>query len=133
MKYLLDTNAFIRYVNGSSQSILNKVLEVGDHNIAVSAISRAELSYGVTKSKRCEFTQALHESFLRRIETIDFDSTAASYHGTQRIRLEQQGDMIGTYDLLIACIALASDLILVTHNVREFSRIEGLRFEDWEV
>jgi len=97
VKYLLDTNAFIRYVNGSSQSLRNKVLEVGDHNISISTISRAELAYGVAKSKRSEFTQALHESFLRRIETIDFDSTAASHHGAQRIRLERQGKMIGTY------------------------------------
>ena len=74
----------------------------------------------------------LQAAFLAQFISLPFDDVAANLFGIIRSQLESQGTPIGSYDLQIAAIALAHNLTLVTHNSREFSRVEGLRWEDWE-
>jgi tRNA(fMet)-specific endonuclease VapC len=133
MKYLLDTNTCVRYINGRAPQIRAKFRTLVDEDIATCTIVQAEMFYGAAKSNTIEASLAKQRTFLDRFVCLDFGTAAASIYGSMRARLEKQGTPIGAHDLLIAAIAIANDLILVTHNTREFSRIEGLKIEDWEI
>ena len=78
-------------------------------------------------------TRARQQAFLVPFVSLPFDDSAAEVYGRVRAQLEAAGTPIGPYDLQIAAIALANDLVLVTHNTQEFSRISGLRIVDWEI
>lgn len=133
MKYLLDTNVCIVYLN-QPNSLVRKYLETfSPSDIAVCSVVKAELFYGAMRSKNPERTYRLQEAFLNRFVSLPFDDDAAKIFGDVRARLSNLGTPIGPYDVQIASIALANDLILVTHNTREFSRVEGLQLEDWEI
>ncbi|MDJ0692402.1 MAG: PIN domain-containing protein [Xenococcaceae cyanobacterium MO_188.B32] len=92
-----------------------------------------ECQYGAYKSDRQEQNLQVLSEFFSEFISLPFDESAAKKAGEIRANLAALGTPIGAYDLQIAAIACANDLILVTHNVREFSRVEKLRFEDWEV
>lgn len=133
MKYLLDTNVCIVYLN-QPNSLVRKYLETfSPSDIAVCSVVKAELFYGAMRSKNPERTYRLQEAFLNRFVSLPFDDDAAKIFGDVRARLSNLGTPIGPYDVQIASIALANDLILVTHNTREFSRVDGLQLEDWEI
>ena len=133
MKYLLDTNVCIVYLN-QPNSLVRKYLETfSPSDIAVCSVVKAELFYGAMRSKNPERTYRLQEAFLNRFVSLPFDDDAAKIFGDIRARLSNLGTPIGPYDVQIAAIALANDLILVTHNTREFSRVDGLQLEDWEI
>ena len=132
MKYLLDTNICIRYMNGRSPVVRAKIRSIPAQDIIVCSIVRAELAYGAGKSQTPEATEAKHVRFLRPYASLSFDDVASQYYGKLRALLDKQGTPIGSNDALIAAIGLAHNLILVTHNIREFSRIDGLIIEDWE-
>lgn len=132
MKYLLDTNTCIRYLNRRSASIGQRLEKESPDDIVVCSVTRAELLFGAMKSNNIEKTRAIQREFLDTIATLPFDDAAAEHYGRIRAQLENAGTPIGPNDLLIAAIALAHDLTVVTHNTREFSRIPGLRLEDWE-
>jgi tRNA(fMet)-specific endonuclease VapC len=106
---------------------------VGDLNIAVCSVVRAELLFGAAKSRSPEKTARAQEEFLSRFRSLPFDDAAARAYGPIRAELEQSGATIGAHDLLIASIAIANGLILVTHNLGEFERIPSLDIQDWEV
>jgi len=133
MKYLLDTSTCIRYINGRAPKLREKFLTVSEDDIAVCTIVKAEMFYGSAKSQTPEVSLRKQQVFLDRFACLNFDNAAAAVYGPMRARLEQQGTPIGSYDMLIAAIAVASKLILVTHNSAEFSRITGLQIEDWEI
>lgn len=135
MKYLLDTNTCIRFINGRSPAIRARMLTVDDAEIAISAIVQAvqaEMYTGSAKSQTPQRSREIQEEFFQRFVTIPFDRQAARIYGDIRGQLEAQGTPIGGNDLLIAATAIAHDLILVTHNTREFGRVVGLKIEDWE-
>ena len=132
MIYLLDTNTCIRFINGRSPNIRAKMLTVADSDIVISTIVQAEMYAGSAKSQTPQRSREIQEEFFRSFVTVPFDSTAARIYGDIRASLERQGTPIGGNDLLIAATALAHDLILVTHNTREFERVSGLQLEDWE-
>ncbi|MCL4253140.1 MAG: type II toxin-antitoxin system VapC family toxin [Anaerolineae bacterium] len=133
MKYLLDTNTCIRYINGRAPQIRQKMSFISDKDIVVCAITRAEMAYGVAKSQHPELSFRKQLGFLSRFESLPFDDACAKHFGMLRAQLEKAGTPIGAYDMQIAAIALEHNLIVVTHNVREFSRVQGLNIEDWEV
>ncbi|MBL8153164.1 MAG: type II toxin-antitoxin system VapC family toxin [Anaerolineae bacterium] len=133
MKYLLDTNTCIRYLNRRSASIIHRMDAESPDDIVVCSVTRAELIFGVMKSNNPEKTRAKQREFLEPLPTLPFDDAAAEDYGRIRAQLEAAGTPIGPNDLLIAAIALTHDLIVITHNTREFSRINGLKIEDWEV
>jgi tRNA(fMet)-specific endonuclease VapC len=132
MKYLLDTNTCIRYLNGRSPSVFQKLNTLPEGDVYMCSVVKLELRYGALRSDAVEKTLAQQEKFLDRFVSLPFDD-AAHFHAAQiRADLARAGTPIGPYDLLIAAIALANDLMLVTHNTREFNRVSGLQIEDWE-
>jgi tRNA(fMet)-specific endonuclease VapC len=133
MKYLLDTNVCIVYLKGRNLSLKQRLDTVSIQDIAVCSVVKAELCYGAMKSANPERNFALQQSFLAQFVSLPFDDIAATTFGEIRAQLEIRGMPIGAYDLQIAAIALANNLILVTHNTREFERVDGLQIEDWEV
>lgn len=135
MRYLLDTNVCIAEINGTPLPVAErfraKVREGAE--VYVSSVSLFELWYGVEKSARRDFNELRLEIFLAgAVRLLQFSSEDSAQAGRVRAILDVQGTPIGPYDLLIAGQALARGLVLVTHNVREFGRVAGLRVEDWQ-
>jgi|SRR4051812_14624023 tRNA(fMet)-specific endonuclease VapC len=132
MSYLLDTNTCIRYLNGRSSSIARRLMAISPDEVCVCSIVKAELFFGAARSQNPARTFAVQRTFLAPLRSLPFDDQAAEHYAHIRSHLQALGTPIGPNDLLIAAIALANDVTLVSHNVREFSRIAGLRLEDWE-
>lgn len=132
MNYLLDTNTCIQYLNGRSPNIKQRLEKTLAKEIVVCSIVKAELFFGAMKSVNPKRSFAKQKKFLDRFDSLPFDDQSAVIYGQIRAQLESQGTPIGPTDLLIAAIALANQATLVTHNTREFSRVTGLRIEDWE-
>jgi tRNA(fMet)-specific endonuclease VapC len=133
LKYLLDTNVCIAYLRGKNALVLNKFPLHSPSDIALCSIVDAELRYGAERSGNPSKEHAQVDAFTVRFVSLPFDSVAARIYREIRHTLEAAGQQIGPYDTMIAAIALAHDLILVTHNTAEFSRVPGLAIEDWEV
>jgi len=131
MRYLLDTDACVSIIRMKSPKILQKLAQHSITEIAVSAITVAELQYGVQKSSNQIQNQQALIRFLLPLTVLEFDISAAAEYGRIRAFLESKGLAIGPLDTLIGSHALAQGLIVVTSNVREFSRIPGLLVEDW--
>ena len=116
MIYLLDTNICIYYLNGKSERLRQHFAE-----LLVGAVRH------VNPIKRLTTIQP----FIHRFDSLPFDDSAANAYALLRSHLEKQGQPIGPLDMLIAAIALANNATLVTHNTREFSRVQNLMLEDW--
>jgi tRNA(fMet)-specific endonuclease VapC len=130
LKYMLDTNIVIYVIKRRPIDVLatfNK--HVGQ--LCISSITLAELLHGVEKSTQLEHNLRQVEDFVSRLEVLDYTPKAAAHYGDIRANLEKQGKTIGVNDLHIAGHARSEGLILVTNNLREFERVEGLRFENW--
>jgi tRNA(fMet)-specific endonuclease VapC len=132
MRYL-DTNVCAMYLNGRSASVRDRILSTPSDEMAVCSVVKTELFYSATRSNNPNRTLERQQSFLGRFVSLPFGDEAALIGGQVRGRLARAGTPIGSYDLLIAAIALANNLTLVTHNTREFERVDGLQIEDWEV
>lgn len=133
MIYLLDTNVCARYLNGKSLAIRQRLRSTNLADIAVCSVVKGELFYGAMKSNNFEKTLARQQEFLKLFVSLPFDDDASFIYGRIRAELSAKGIIIGANDLQIAAIAMVNNLILVTHNIGEFSRVNGLRFEDWEI
>jgi len=133
MTYLLDTNTCIGYLNRRNTSIVQRMRALPPEEIRLCEVVRFEMYYGAYRSSRQSQNIALLRRFFGEFLSLPFDGAAAIICGRIRAELAQRGTPIGAYDLQIAAIALAHDLTLVTHNTREFSRVEGLKLEDWEL
>ena len=132
MTYLLDTNTCIRHLSGRSERLRRHMRRMKTNELAVCAIVKAELFYGSMKSTSPQKSLAKQSSLIGRLRSFPFDDHAATVYGTIRADLERRGLPIGANDMLIAAIAIANGLTLVTHNTREFARISNLAVEDWE-
>ncbi|HTN85713.1 MAG TPA: type II toxin-antitoxin system VapC family toxin [Sorangium sp.] len=132
MKYLLDSHTCIRFINQRSQALIDRLTETPDEEIYVCSVVKAEMFYGSERSTRRERNLTVQRTFFSRYKSLSFDDMAAETYAVIRADLEGRGQTIGANDLLIAAIALAHELTLVTHNVSEFSRVTKLRLEDWE-
>lgn len=130
MTYLLDTNICIYIINARPPQVLDRFRQEKLGIIALSSVSAAELAYGVIKSGSARNQQAL-ELFLSPLEILPFDEKAIWKYALVRSGLEQTGQPIGALDAMIAAHALSIDAILVTNNTREFSRVQGLRIDNW--
>lgn len=133
MIYLLDTNVCIKYLNGSSQAIRNRLRTTDVKDIVVCSIVKAELFYGAMRSNNPERTLERQQQFLKLFISRPFDDKAAVVYGKIRATLAKNGTPIGSNDLPIAAIALLHNFTLVTHNTKEFSRVNKLKLEDWEI
>lgn len=132
MIYLLDTNACIHHLKFADSPITRK-LSLHLPQTAVCSVTKAELFYGAMRSTNPTQSMREQQDFLELFVSLAFDDEAARICGRIRAQLANQGTPIGPYDLQIGAIALAHDLTLITHNVREFDRVQGLKIEDWQI
>jgi tRNA(fMet)-specific endonuclease VapC len=128
--YLLDTDTCVYAIKREPQ-VLSRLQEHGPEDFGISAITVAELWFGAAKSSRPRQTLSGVNTFLTPFEILPFGKEAARDYAATRLQLERAGQPIGERDLLIAATAKARRLTVVTHNVREFSRVSGLQVEDW--
>jgi tRNA(fMet)-specific endonuclease VapC len=130
VKFLLDTNICIYIINARPPHVLERFRREAIGDIGISAITAAELAYGVAKSGSARNRAAL-EKFLAPLEIAAFDAGVFWHYGDIRAELERRGQPIGSLYTLIAAHALALDATLVTNNGAEFSRVKALRVENW--
>jgi tRNA(fMet)-specific endonuclease VapC len=128
VKYLLDTDTCI-YILKQRQPILDRFFRESPDDVAVSSMTEAELRFGALKSAHPGANRARMEAFLAPLQVLPFDGSAARRHADARLALRSAP--IGERDLVIAAVALANGLVLVTNNTREFGRIPGLAMENW--
>lgn len=131
MKYMLDTNIVIYLIKKQPKSVLQKLQEYDPSDFCISSITLAEMEYGIAKSTRPEKNQAALSAFLSNIDILPFDDRAAVEYGDIRASLEKKGTPIGPNDMLIAAHARSLGLTIVTNNVKEFRRVDGLMLDNW--
>ena len=130
MPYLLDTNIVSDLVQHPQGRVAARIAQIGDDKVATSIIVACEMRYGAARKNSPRLFAQL-ETLLGALEIVPLESPTDHHYGELRARLEMVGRPISANDMLIAAHALAIDYTLVTDNVREFSRIKGLRVENW--
>lgn len=128
--YLLDTNTLIYFFKGMG-NVADTLLSKSPKDISIPSIALYELEAGIAKSNNPKKRKKQLDSLISRIAVLPFASREAEVAAMIRAKLENSGTPIGPYDTLIAGVALSSKSTLVTHNTKEFSRVEGLTLEDW--
>ncbi|MBQ7221773.1 MAG: type II toxin-antitoxin system VapC family toxin [Synergistaceae bacterium] len=133
--YVLDTNVCIDYMRkGRKAGLIDaKFLQYGVRNIKLPAVVVAELLYGAYHSKSIEKNLKETISLIANFEVFSFGAAEADAYGRIRASLERKGKVISDNDMFIAATALVRNAVLVTNNTREFSRIDGLRLDDWTI
>lgn len=130
LSHLLDTNTVI-YVIRNTPAAVREQFIAHTGQLGISSITHAELAYGVQKSQQRVMNRTALERFCVRVELLAYSVEAAEQYGLIRRELEARGQVIGPNDLHIAAHARAANLTLVTNNLKEFERVEGLRLENW--
>lgn len=131
MKWMLDTDTCIALIKRRPPELVRRLQARAVGDVGISSITLAGLRHGVAKSERRVQNQAALDQFLLPLDVAAFDEAAAESYGGVRADVERKGTPIGPLDLLIASHALSIDVVLVTHNTREFKRVKGLRVDDW--
>lgn len=129
--HLIDTNICVAILRGTSPRVTPRFRAAMNSGVAVSAVTAAELYYGVAKSSRPEKNRRDVENLLGSMTILPFGGRAVEAFGLIRNYLRSRGQIIGPYDLLIAAQAIAENAVLVTNNTREFARVPTLILEDW--
>jgi tRNA(fMet)-specific endonuclease VapC len=130
-RFMLDTDISSYVMKRSSAPVLDRLRETAVAEVCVSVITKAKLLYGVELSPRPGKDRAALEAFLLHVETLEFQDIAADHYAAIRADLKRRGQLIGANDLLIAAHARSLDLVLVTNNTAEFSRVTDLKLENW--
>lgn len=130
LRFLLDTNLCIRVLRDRPMTLRGRFNDEAE-SLCISTIVLTELLHGAAKSARPDHNRREVERFAARLEVLPFDARAADHAADIRASLERRGQTIGGYDLLIASHARSRGLVVVTGNLGEFNRVEGLRSEDW--
>jgi tRNA(fMet)-specific endonuclease VapC len=131
MRYLLDTNTCIDYLRHPHSKVRVRLQTHSPDEIALCTIVQAELYYGAWRSQNPAHNLSLLEEFFEPFASLPFCLKAARVYGEIRADLASKGTIIGPHALMIAAIALANGLTLITNNLREFERIPNLSCEDW--
>jgi len=129
--WLLDTNVCVALINRSDEQAAARLLEHPRGSVRLCSVVKAELQFGAQNSARLSENLQRIEIFCRAFESLPFDDESARHYGIVRAQLRREGRPIGGNDLMIASIAIANSHVLVTRNVREFSRVAGLEVESW--
>lgn len=129
-RYLLDTNILSELVRRPQGIVAQRIADAGESAVCTSIVVAAELRFGAAKRNAPRLTTQV-EAILDAMEVLPLEAPADRAYAQLRVALEQSGQPIGPNDLLIAAQALASECVLVTANVDEFSRVAGLRVENW--
>jgi len=130
LAYLLDTNILSDLVRNPQGVVAARIAKAGEDTVCTSVIVAAELRYGASKSNSTKLAERI-DLILSALEILPLEPPADRKYAVLRHHLTRQGTPIGPNDLLIAAHALASDLTVVTANVGEFSRVPGLKVENW--
>jgi tRNA(fMet)-specific endonuclease VapC len=131
IRHLIDTKAVIALIGRKSDTLLARVMDSDEGSIGLSSIVMHELYYGAYKSAKASYNLETLRLFMADFPSVGFEQEDALAAGEIRDALAAKGTPIGPHDVLIAAQAKARDLVLVTNNVGEFRRVEGLRVEDW--
>lgn len=131
IKAMLDTNICIYLIKDKPPEIRERFKAYAFGELGISSIVVSELMYGVQKSAQPEKNLTALNAFLLPLKILPFDEDAARWYGVIRTELEKKGTPIGGMDMLIAAHAMALDCTLITHNIREFKRVKGLKVETW--
>ncbi|MDD7542231.1 MAG: type II toxin-antitoxin system VapC family toxin [Mobiluncus porci] len=131
MKYFLDTNIIIYFINGKYSEVARHFEQVPQTSIVIPSMVVGEIEYGACKSRDYAKTIELYRKFIDPFEVVPFSSSAVATYGEIRSDLEKRGETIGANDLVIAATVLGEGGTLVTHNTKEFSRVAGLTVADW--
>lgn len=129
---LLDTNVCIHLLNQSDPYIERQFRERTPAGIALCSVVKAELLYGACRSTRVDANLQKLKLFFAPLRSLPFDDRCAEHYARIRADLAARGKPIGPNDLLIAAIARAHEVTLITHNTEEFGRVASLRLEDWQ-
>lgn len=129
--YLLDTNACVECLRNRNAGVVARFQSCSPRELRLCSVVVAELCYGAYKSPKPAANLTLVQTFAAPLIRVPFDDLAADVYGRIRADLERRGQAIGPNDTMIAAIALANGLTIVTHNTAEFSRVSGLLIEDW--
>lgn len=130
MRFMLDTNICIYAIKKQPAQVLDALRKYESKGIGLSSITVSELWFGVAKSQSRKNTSALRE-FLKPFEVVAFDEKAAEVYGSVRMQLEAAGTPIGPLDTQIAAHAISLGVTLVSNNLREFQRVDGLKLANW--
>ena len=130
LKYMLDTNIAIYVIKRRPPEALATFNQHAGQ-LCISSITLAELIHGVEKSARPDHNLRQVEDFISRLTVLEYGNKASAHYGNIRAVLERKGTPIGVNDLHIAGHARSEGVILVTNNMKEFERVEGLRLENW--
>jgi tRNA(fMet)-specific endonuclease VapC len=128
---MLDTNICIYLIKRQPEAVLNKFRSFNIGDICMSSVTFSELMYGVEKSQHPQKNKSALEEFILPLEVLPFDEQSARHYGHIRAYLERKGTPIGPLDLMIAAHAQSINAILVTNNMKEFTRVSKLKIEDW--
>lgn len=131
MMYMLDTNICIYIIKQKPKSVIDKFKKMKNANICISSITYSELLYGAEKSSNIAKNLLALTMFLSNIEILSYDESASVDYGIIRAKLEKQGKIIGPLDMLIAAHAKSLNITLVSNNLKEFERVDGLKLENW--
>ena len=130
IRYLLDTNTASYIIKGNMPRVRDRLSRVPISEVGISAVTEAELRFGVARMPQPSRLALAIEEFIIRLEILAWGSEAAKQYATLRADQEKKGEPMGNLEMMIAAQALAADAILVTHD-RVFKRIRDLRAEDW--
>ncbi|MBV9429523.1 MAG: tRNA(fMet)-specific endonuclease VapC [Bradyrhizobiaceae bacterium] len=130
LEYMLDTNICIYVMKNHPSELRHRFNRLAEQ-LCISSITLAELYYGAEKSARTVENVAAIDEFTARLDVLDFSVKAARHYGRIRTDLERAGTLVGAHDMLIGAHARAEGLIIVTNNLREFTRMPGVRAENW--
>ncbi|MEA3278161.1 MAG: type II toxin-antitoxin system VapC family toxin [Pseudomonadota bacterium] len=131
MTYMLDTTTCIFLMKGKPPSVRARLISLSRERVCLSSVVVSELWFGVYNSRLLDKNRQALECFLEPFEELAYGHKADRIYGRHRAELKKSGTPVGALDMLIAAHALSEDAVLVTNNIREFSRIEGMKLEDW--
>jgi len=131
VKLLLDTSICVPLINRSDPELKRRLLAEAPNSVLLCSVVKAELFFGARNSTRAAENLDRAERFCRGFESVPFDDEAAWHYGSIRAQLRREGRPIGANDLMIAAIALAANLTLVTRNLDEFRRVPTLPVQAW--
>jgi tRNA(fMet)-specific endonuclease VapC len=130
IRYMLDTNICIHILRHPDSPVADRFKE-HEASLSVSTITLHELHFGADRSQRPAYQRELIDKLAARLAVLDFNDEAASHSGNINAALAKTGQLIGAYDMLIAGHARSLGLTVVTNNVKDFKRVDGLLYEDW--
>jgi tRNA(fMet)-specific endonuclease VapC len=130
VRYLLDTNTASYVIKGNFPRVRARLLKVPMAEVGISVVTEAELRFGVARRPEATSLKSVVEEFLLRVEALPWNSEAARQYARIRASLEADGEPMGNLDLMIAAQAVATEVVLVTHD-HVFRRVKGLKVEDW--